>query len=612
MADVVERRGGAVREARRAGAARLRRDQHDALAGARAIDRARGRALQDLDVLDVVGVQVDGAILHHGALTRVTTVVRVEARRRNSRVVDRHAIHHEQRLVVSDDRANAADLNERRCAGIAGLAGDLDVRGLGGERLDDVLLVAALDLVRRDSVADVAELLGRRRRAGAGHHYLTELQRVGGEREVLGDEPFGELHGDRLRLVAEAARGHLHRLARGARGRQRTSGCDPAQTARPRTQRLGRTHGRVTARLRGETTRQRYDERAGALCSSVGLIYRRGETLARGAALNAPWNREIAPPGLEPGFPDPKSGVLPLDEGAARRKLADYLEENIGPVGTPRAQLHGGAIAPWLQGGTGWELDDLREPLAHHQRDVAHPGHQNRPGGVREPCFDRPHPHADHLVAGEAHLDRHVAVVDEAEQQHRSHPARAPRRVAPAEPGRLQGERDHGALRETELDALANDPRGVALLRPRIDERRDHRTRRVRPDAQGPGGFDEAVLVVVDAVGVALDTQPPDAHAAHDDRSGKEEPPVGGSLCGGLHDPADGNGRVGGRLRAELERPCHEEEYQRRSPHRFLPCSNFRSYPVAGAGTCRVIVVITSWSRLPSCCAASSRSRSLL
>ena len=219
MADVVERRGGTVRKARRVGAARLRRDQHDALAGARAIDRARGRALQDLDVLDVVGVQVDGAILHHGALTRVAAVVRVEARRRNGRVVDRHAIHHEQRLVVADNRANAADLNERRCAGIAGLAGDLDVRGLGGERLDDVLLVAALDLIRRDGVADVAELLGRRHRAGAGHHHLTELQRVGGEREVLGDEPFGELHGDRLRLVAEAARGHLHRLARDARAR---------------------------------------------------------------------------------------------------------------------------------------------------------------------------------------------------------------------------------------------------------------------------------------------------------------------------------------------------------------------------------------------------------
>ena len=219
MADVVERRGGAVREARRPGAARLGGDQHHALPGARAVDRARGRALQDLDVLDVVGVQVDGAVLHDRALTRVAAVVGIEARRRHRLVVDRHAVHDEQGLAVADDRADAADLDERRRAGIAGLAGDLYVRRLGGQRLDDIVLVAVLDLVGRDGIADVAELLGRRRRARAGDDQFAELQRVGGEREVLGDQPLGELQRDRLRLVAEPARGHLHRLARDTRTR---------------------------------------------------------------------------------------------------------------------------------------------------------------------------------------------------------------------------------------------------------------------------------------------------------------------------------------------------------------------------------------------------------
>src|SRR2546425_916452 len=78
----------------------------------------------------------------------------------------------------------------------------------------------------------------------------------------------------------------------------------------------------------------------------------------------------IGPPGLEPGFPDPKSGVLPLDEGPARRKLVGYVEENIRPVSTPGAQLDPGAIAPRLRGRSERELDDLREPLAHDETDV--------------------------------------------------------------------------------------------------------------------------------------------------------------------------------------------------------------------------------------------------
>src|SRR5213592_2973572 len=42
----------------RAGFTVLGRDQHDALAGARTVDGRRGRTLEDLDRLDVVGVDV--------------------------------------------------------------------------------------------------------------------------------------------------------------------------------------------------------------------------------------------------------------------------------------------------------------------------------------------------------------------------------------------------------------------------------------------------------------------------------------------------------------------------------------------------------------------------
>ena len=112
MVHVVERRGRAQRETRRAGAAGLRRDQDDALARARAVDRTRSSAFHDLHVLDVVRVQVHRPVRDDGAFARVPAVVRVEARRRRCRIVDGHAVHHDERLVIPDERADAADLDE--------------------------------------------------------------------------------------------------------------------------------------------------------------------------------------------------------------------------------------------------------------------------------------------------------------------------------------------------------------------------------------------------------------------------------------------------------------------------------------------------------------------
>src|SRR5207247_5501797 len=80
VADVVERGRRAQREVRRPRPAGLRGDEDDALTGPRAVDRARSCALQDLERLDVVRVQVCGPVRDHRALTRVAAIDRIEAR----------------------------------------------------------------------------------------------------------------------------------------------------------------------------------------------------------------------------------------------------------------------------------------------------------------------------------------------------------------------------------------------------------------------------------------------------------------------------------------------------------------------------------------------------
>ena len=205
MVDVVERGGGAQREMRCAGVAGLGRDHDDALPRAGAVDRPRSRTLQDLYRLDVVGVQVHRPVRHHRAFARVAAVVRIEVRSRLGRVVNRHAIHNDERLVVAHDRANATDLDERRRTGITRLRADEHVRGLRRQSFDDILLVALDDLVRGNVVPHAPEFLGRAGRARARHHDFTELQRVRGEIEILLHDSRLERHLNSRRLVPKAA-----------------------------------------------------------------------------------------------------------------------------------------------------------------------------------------------------------------------------------------------------------------------------------------------------------------------------------------------------------------------------------------------------------------------
>ena len=78
--------------------------------------------------------------------------------------------------------------------------------------------MTALDGIRRDAITHVAELFGFGRRAGPGDDDLAELQRIGGEREVVLDDAGRQRDLLRDRLVAETPRQDAEGLSdRGAR-----------------------------------------------------------------------------------------------------------------------------------------------------------------------------------------------------------------------------------------------------------------------------------------------------------------------------------------------------------------------------------------------------------
>ncbi len=214
--DHVVRSGRAELVVRLPRAAVLRRDQDDAVRRAGAVDRRRGRAFENLDILDVVGIHVDHAVRGGRALELAAVVLaahaaaarvdRIEVRRRDGRVVDRNAVDDEQRLRLAVERAQAADLNLRRRTRISGLLAHDDVGRLRRQRLDDVRLVGLLHEARVDLVAHVAELLDLHRRARAGHHDFAELKRIRFEDEVLRDRAGVQRDARGLGLVAHATR----------------------------------------------------------------------------------------------------------------------------------------------------------------------------------------------------------------------------------------------------------------------------------------------------------------------------------------------------------------------------------------------------------------------
>src|SRR6185437_9813477 len=189
---VVERIVGTQRVPRLARKTFLGRDDHDAGTGARTVNGRRGRTFLHVDRRDVVGIDVRRAVRR-----RYTTGVRLGG---HGRVVDRHAVHDEQRLRITGDRLGSANADVRRRARVAGLRYDFYVRRLTGQRRDDVRLVGPGDQRRVHRVDRRTEAFARDARAFTGDDHFTEAQRVRAEREVLRQVAGTECDLNRLRL----------------------------------------------------------------------------------------------------------------------------------------------------------------------------------------------------------------------------------------------------------------------------------------------------------------------------------------------------------------------------------------------------------------------------
>ena len=115
-------------------------DQHHAVAGTRTVEGRSTGPLEDRDALNIVGVKVgDGiAVVDDVAVAYLTGVVET--------VDHRHAIHHEQRLVVAAQGGGPADHHAHRRACTARSV-DRHPRHLAGQRVDHILLDHLVQLI---------------------------------------------------------------------------------------------------------------------------------------------------------------------------------------------------------------------------------------------------------------------------------------------------------------------------------------------------------------------------------------------------------------------------------------------------------------------------------
>ena len=154
-------------EARRPGFAALRDDLDDAVRCLRSIERRSGRTFDDLDALDVVGVEVVQSRDRAGAVAARWSVA-----------VHPNAIDVNDRVGAERKARSAADENARAAARESARRRDDDARRARVEQLTDVAHGRGLhdvrDLHLRDGVAD-ASLLGRA--GGAGDDHRVQIDR---------------------------------------------------------------------------------------------------------------------------------------------------------------------------------------------------------------------------------------------------------------------------------------------------------------------------------------------------------------------------------------------------------------------------------------------------
>ncbi len=256
--------------------AALREDLDHARRSLGAVQRRRGRALDDLDALDVVRVDVverahrdlSAPPLHHAG----------GAHAREGSVHHPHAVDVDDRLVRHRDAGVSAQADLASLAELAAAARHLDPGRRALEQVADQHgpLRDVGDVELRDRVSDLASPRGARR---PGHDDLVEPERLRGQREV-GNR--GATGGDRhrllLRLVADpldaklvSAHGHVEDQVPAVRPGQ-ASELEPDDVdlhLRDRTPRLGvgdRPGDLARLRARGrreQAESQRHRERDG-------------------------------------------------------------------------------------------------------------------------------------------------------------------------------------------------------------------------------------------------------------------------------------------------------------------------------------------------------------
>ena len=182
---------------------------HDRAVGrARAVQRRRVWTLQHRYRCDVVGADIRRGVADVVTTERAAAVAAVRGRG----VVDRNAVDDDQRLVLAQNRARAADHDARR-AERTRRARYLHAGDFAAERRHHVVGGDVRQLCTGNGLRGEREAARLPFDAQRRHDDLGQLDGAFCERDVLLDGGAGESDGHRARLVADATDGELHGAA---------------------------------------------------------------------------------------------------------------------------------------------------------------------------------------------------------------------------------------------------------------------------------------------------------------------------------------------------------------------------------------------------------------
>ena len=202
-------------------AAGLGRDDHGAVGGPRTVEGRRGRALEDGDALDILGVDVPGAVtvVDRGVVRLVGAGGGVPLHA----VADGHAVDDEKRrIVVVGERSFAAQRHTHRSAGAGRRLVQVQTGDLSGHTAQPVSAGAVRDVVLADFRHGVPEALLLAGDTQRGHDDILDavgrglqgeiqpgtgpdLLRYGIESQIRADDPGLRGHGQRVFAVRAGA-----------------------------------------------------------------------------------------------------------------------------------------------------------------------------------------------------------------------------------------------------------------------------------------------------------------------------------------------------------------------------------------------------------------------